>query len=583
MSRSIPQQPGAPIVGSSIIRRGAYGANVPESGRKYGTTAEDLRNFPQKDAGEEDYRSFVISDQMNTDYFRTRFDTYYFEYRQEESPTVLSMRVPKNPFPIRMNSAFFFFDFEGTVTIPKKSAEEDPDNLLTDIKPLNYKWLRMIKEASIKYGANSQEVCLHLTPYNTLNRIMYYMTQPCSKSNLRNNFIFADMIPDFHVDGIPLTGTKNSLSETAAFYNWTLLDVKDPDNEKNSSITDDKLVKFKYQVCLPLTLLHPMFNYETVLPPESDLFFKFDFFKMEDCVKKIFKTEKDWAITMKLNMRNCALNVEMPEQNPQVLLSLKMKQYRYSPILLPVSFNCQVYKPAGSLISQIRIVPENGMMPVKIDFSLAENDDVNNDRFVGKIFKYLKKIRYNINQPFPQHREFEYFVNYTTDAKLPDQDCPRRRIEFSMPEFAQHHNLQFSKFGEQFVSKGFKPPIKGSNTSVNLLDLIQFEKPNQTAFLENTSITNDQYFQQTILQPSNQFNAFPYPIVRGSLNLILTFQETHKDTELNLNCLFNLYYNYELHVESDKVSFLPLEDLGVNLDTPKTQSMEPLSKKVKYQ
>ena len=85
MSRGLMQEGNSPIVGQSVIpnlRRGAYGGRQNESGRRYGTTAEDLREFPSKDAGEEDYRSFIISDQMYLDYFRTRHERYYFDYRQ---------------------------------------------------------------------------------------------------------------------------------------------------------------------------------------------------------------------------------------------------------------------------------------------------------------------------------------------------------------------------------------------------------------------------------------------------------------------------------------------------------------------
>src|ERR1700709_1073233 len=117
MKRSFPQEGNTPIVGQSVVpplKRGAYGGRQNESGRRYGTTAEDLRQFPNKDAGEEDYRSFIISDQMYLDYYRTRSDRYYFDYRRENNPKTLNLKINKNTFPTRMSSSYFFFNFNGT-------------------------------------------------------------------------------------------------------------------------------------------------------------------------------------------------------------------------------------------------------------------------------------------------------------------------------------------------------------------------------------------------------------------------------------------------------------------------------------
>lgn len=568
MKRSFPQEGNTPIVGQSVVpplKRGAYGGRQNESGRRYGTTAEDLRQFPNKDAGEEDYRSFIISDQMYLDYYRTRSDRYYFDYRRENNPKTLNLKINKNTFPTRMSSSYFFFNFNGTVTIPKKPTDQDALKMSL-LKVLNYKFLRMLKECSIQYGSNSQEVCLHLTCYNIIQRIMYYLQLPVSKSNAINEMALSDMFSDFHLDNFTEDNT-NSLIETANFYNLKMLDL-DPDYSNGTEA--DVTKNFNFQIVLPLTLLHPMFNYDSVLAPEADLTFKFEFFDMDKIPQRIFINPSNFEISINIDMKNCFLFVEQPEQSPHVLMSLKTKEYKYSPIVLPIPYNTTIYKPAGQQSVELMLIPENGKMPGKIDFLITDDTFLNNSLFVSRILKYLKSIRFHINLPFPAHRGYQYFLKATDDnVKLPVEDTPRKDFNFVLPEYQTHHNLQYSIFGEQFVSKGFKYPLKGSMPALNYLLQNQFEKLDRKLVKELTSIGNAQFFQQAILQPSNQFNENPFPTVRGSLSIILEFKDEYTDQELSKVFLANFYYNYELHMESDKVSFLPLEDLGVNLDSAK--------------
>lgn len=566
----MPQEGNSPMTGQSVIpslRRGVYGGKQNESGRRYGTTAEDLRQFPNKDAGEEDYRSFVISDQMNLDYFRTRHEKYYFDYRQEENPTTLNIKIQKNTFPTRMSSSYFFFNFKGTVTLPAQEAGEDAKKM-SDLYVLNYKFWRMLKDCSIQMGSNCQEVSLHLNCYNILHRIMYFLQLPVSKSNALNEFAFADMFSDFHVDTYN-EHPGNSINKNANAYNLYLMGL-DPTVE--NATEEDVIYPFNFQIVLPLTLLHPMFNYDSVLPPEVDLQIKFNFFKPEDVVKKIFINEtNNYDIKFSIDMKNCFLHVEQPEQNPHTIMSLKTKEYKYSPITLPVPYVSNLYKNAGQKTSELILIPENGKMPVKIDFLLIKNENVGKQLFVSQIFNYLKSIRFIINQPFPARREYEYFVlPSSVDVAVPGIESARKDFNFVLPEYQAHHNLQYSNFGEQFVSKGFKYPLKGSMPTVPFLNVSQFKSVTAENFTDLTQIGNAQYFQQAILQPSNQFNENPYPTVRGSLSVILEFNDTKAALDVNdLTLLCNFYYNYELHMENDKVSFLPLEDLGVNLDTSK--------------
>lgn len=571
MSRGLMQEGNSPIVGQSVIpnlRRGAYGGRQNESGRRYGTTAEDLREFPSKDAGEEDYRSFIISDQMYLDYFRTRHERYYFDYRQGESPTVLNLQLKKNTFPTRMSSAYFFFNFKGNLTLKKKPTEEADPIKVSDLTVLNYKFWRILKECSIQVGANNQEVCLHLNCYNALHRIMYFLQLPVSRSNAVNEFAMCDMFADFHVDNFE-EEANNSVIATANYYNLLMMGL-DP-NESNTSETEDKVLPYNFQIALPLTLLHPMFNFDSVLPPEVDLNIKFTLLKPEDMVKKIFFSSLDIPVTCEVDMKNCFLYVEQPEQNPHVLMSLKTKEYKYSPIVLPIPYVANIRKPAGQKTVEMMLIPENGKMPVKIDFMLTTNNFLGSQLFVSQILHYLKSIRFHINQPFPASRSYEYYINASdANVKVPNENSARKDFNFVLPEFQTHHNLQYSIFGEQFVTKGFKYPVKGMLPALNYLSQNQFETLDPAKVKELVKIGNDQYFQQAILQPSNQFNENPYPTVRGSLGLILEFQDSFKNNNItDLNILCNFYYNYELHMENDKVSFLPLEDLGVNLDSAK--------------
>lgn len=98
MSAAMPaQQPNAPIIG-------AYGnANNP---RKYGVTVEDFRRV-NKEANEEDYRHFILSDSMYLTYEKTNVERVYFETLNRE-PDYFKLKLPKNSFPHRTDSAFFF-------------------------------------------------------------------------------------------------------------------------------------------------------------------------------------------------------------------------------------------------------------------------------------------------------------------------------------------------------------------------------------------------------------------------------------------------------------------------------------------
>ncbi len=577
MSRAITQQGNTPIVGQSIIpnlKRGVYGSKINESGRKYGTTAEDLRSFPNKDVGEEDNRSFDVSNYMNTDNFRVRREKNYFEYRQEEYPSVLNLKLKQNTFSTRMTSSYFFFEVTGKVTVPKQTpATEDVPAVptkITDLACLNYKFFRMLKECHIEVGANCQEICLHLNCFNQLHRIMYMLQQPISRSNALNEFAMCDMFSEFHLDDYD---SNNSCHLAANNYNFRLIGL-DPTfvNDTDSDVDKD----FTIQLVVPLSLIHPFFDHDTVLPPGLDIDFKFEFFRGDDLVKKIFilPSGKDgWKVDAKINMKNCFLFVEQPEQVPRILMNLKTRNYKFSPIVLPIPYVCQITKPSGQLTVEQFLIPENGKMPVKFDFMLINNEDMGKALFKSQNMHYLDSFRCNINQPFPAHRQFEYYTKaILPNVKVPTENSARKDINFVLPEFQQHHNLLYSLFGEQYVWKGFRPPIKGAIPIIEYLNSSWFSKVEPSKITELVKINNDQQFQQGILQPSNIFNGLPYPVVRGSLGVVLKFQEKYQADTLNLTVLCNFYYNYELHIENDKVSFLLLEDLGVNLDSAKKGS-----------
>lgn len=571
MSAAMPaQQPNAPIIG-------AYGnANNP---RKYGVTVEDFRRV-NKEANEEDYRHFILSDSMYLTYEKTNVERVYFETLNRE-PDYFKLKLPKNSFPHRTDSAFFFFSFNVRITIPAKPPPTTDDKSeksfaptdASGLVPTTFKFFKALDSVKITMGSNAAVITMSNGCQNYQNAIMSLLTKPISVSNRYQEYASADILPDYSfIDTLDLT-SLNSYAKSKINDLWSILNA-DPTKFVQGDTVKTYYVPVQFKI--PLTMLHPIFNHDTVIPPGLDVGFEFKLRPLREVGDRWFRKTTDASsigIRVRADPYKCFLQVEQPHQYPNVIMSLKTKSY-YFDVLMEQYQRVDLSLGAQNQNLTVNIIPSKGAVPVRMDFVLMPFDSFNANitSLVNAVTTDLSSLTFNVNFPFPYQKQQIAFNSASGTDTTADNFL--KHPSMAEPFYHSFYNFGYTNFGEQHVRRAF-PNIQ----KIDALSTLQEHFPLFTANGKSFSqyVNGKQYLidnvknypNAVLLLPSDQLNQNPYPRVQGSLNLDLNFREK-KDVERKYVFFTNLYYYYRIHISNGKCSIFPIDDLGVPIDVPKT-------------
>lgn len=595
--------------------------------RRFGVTAEEIRSFKGKDADEEDFRSFVI-DEMYTDYEKTPRVNYYFQNTQDDYPDVLTLTLGKNTYPHRMDTAYFHFQFKYTFDIkplegggeepvnpdpvnPDKPDNPDPTNpdgtedpskpsfsppldptpepeetvrrvdengkpvppfTIKDYRLTAYKFIKACNQIEISIGSNAENLTIQSGCGKYQNRWMDYMMRPMSESNLHQEFAMMDMLPAFQL----LDANReddDQIEELLEAYLYYLMSL-DPEIKQ----TDVRIFKtFKIDFVVPLTLIHPMFNFNSILSPELDLSFTFRFNSASEIGRAWFFNHtssedlpKAFKIKARVVPKHSFLSIEQPHQVSSILKSLKTKSYLYD-VLVPTYERMALSKPP-SVESLRNVVLRNpkSTIPVKMDFMLIDKKDFDVWEYVlqDRCKDVLDRIEFIINLPFPYKR----VVRFDQEAQVNEPGDKALMWDYSVSKatYQSMDNFSWAQFGEEHVTRGAVPNIlKLAPRTLALQDSLWYPY-DQFTVNDLHYRTQSRYWPNSIiLLPSDQLNQNPFPDVRGSLSINLVFKPSMRDQDKNYLFFFNSYSWRRVHLENDKAIVLPLDDLNVKLDESK--------------
>lgn len=556
MSAFVPQQPNAPPVGpyKNLINP-----------RQYGVTADDIRRV-KKEAAEEDYSQFLTSDTVYLDYKKTNQEYVYFENLQRDNPDFLRLTLPKNTYPHRTDSAYFIFQVDARITLPKLASEEDDPLTLSELIPSSFKFWKLLTSYEISVGSNGCVITNNEQDYHYQNRIMSLITKPISKSNLTQEYAAADNIFQFL-----LLDNANINTASAAVSNlmWKLLKI-DPSKVKQDKDADVSItVPLTFQI--PLTMLHPMYNFNSIIPPGMDTTFTFHFRSLSSMGKYLFRpTPKAVTANFRTRLRIAAtrsyLYIEQPRRYPEILMSLKTKEYSNDFLMEHFQRIDFTVGSGSSYLDKLTLISPGGNVPVRIDFMLfrANEPNINPDTrfvFADLSWKYVREFKFLIHFPFPYEKRILVNSPQTNDTTYIYPPSTAEGYYHSEDNFA------YATYGNQHVSHGVFPQIaKMENLAkfVNAGTLYTDTEIDQV--LEVEGLKKTLYPNSMLILPSDQLNQNPYPRILGDVYLSIDFLNSHTaDTKYVLYC--NYYYWYNITQENGKCLFLPIDDLGHRLYT----------------
>lgn len=597
--------------------------------RRFGVTAEEIRSFKGKDADEEDFRSFVI-DEMYTDYEKTPRVNYYFQNTQDEYPDVLTLTLGKNTYPHRMDTAYFRFQFKYTFDIkalegdgggeepenpdepvdpnkPEPDEPVDPDKPssppdqptpdpeggsipsiqrvdgegeepvppygVSDFRLTAYKFIKACNQIEISIGSNAESITVQSGCGKYQNRWMDLMMRPMSESNLKQEFAMMDMLPSFML----LDANRDDddqIERDMEAYLFGLMNLN-PTELVQKDVRYNKT--FKVDFVVPLTLIHPMFNFNSILSPELDLSFTFRFNPASEIGRAWFfnfSESEALAKAIKIKARvvpkHSFLSIEQPHQISSILKSLKTKSYVYD-ILVPTYERIALSKPS-SVESLRNIVLRNpkSTIPVKMDFMLIDKKDFDVWEYVlqDRCKDVLDRIEFIINLPFPYKR----VIRFDQEAEVNEEGDKTLMWDYSVSKatYQSMDNFSWAQFGEEHIVRGAVPNIlKFAPSTIAMQDQIWTDQE-MFKLKERHYRTQARYWPNSIiLLPSDQLNQNPFPDVRGSLSINLVFKPSMRDQDKNYLFFFNSHSWRRVHLENDKAIVLPLDDLNVKLDESK--------------
>lgn len=554
MSAFVPQQPNVPVSGSY---------RNPTNPRLFGTTAEDIRRV-KKQAAEEDYSQFLTADQQYMDYKKTNVETVYFENLQRNNPDVMRLKLPKSTYPLRVDNAYFLFQFNVEITIPNNSSQGAEMITLNSVWPTQFRFWKIIESFEISVGSNGCVITNSEQDYHYQNRIMSLITKPVSKSNLINEYSMADMnFDNLVVDGYApgqLDVHPNKRTQL-----WYMLGI-DPSKVVQKPDAD-VTIKFPLTFQIPLTMLHPLYNFNSIIPPGMDVNFTFNLRNFSLLNQTLFRLTGD-AITQRVKVRvrvaatRCLLNIEQPRRYPEILRSLKTKAY-YNDILMEKFQKIDIEIPANvTYKDKIPLILPGGEVPVRIDWMLVPETirRLYPFYFADASSAILKSVKFLIHFPFPYERTIEIKSN-------DDELSSFFPFATSQPYYHSEDNFQYATYGNQHVQHGAFPQIGHHLPLSEYLNYAHLMDPQARRAHEASELNKKAIMPHSVLLlPSDQLNQNPYPRVKGdvymSFELFAPLQ-----TKQTMSLHLNYYYWYRIHQENGKCSMFPIDDLGVKIDT----------------
>lgn len=568
MSAFVPQQPNVPPMGPY---------RNPTTPRLFGTTNDDIRRI-KKEASEEDYSQFLLSDSVYTDYRKTNDEIVYFENLQSGDPNYLKLKLPESAYPHRCDSAYFHFQFDLTVTLPKyvpnvvEEGEPDPPLDLTEVTPTFFKIWKLIESYKITVGSNECVITNSEQSYHYQNRVMSLITKPISQSNKMQEYVGADifldylLLDDFRTDARGETQMINLL--------WRLYKM-DPTKVKQGP--SDIQLRIPINFVIPLTMLHPLYNVNSVIPPGMKTSFEFKLRNLRQVTKYVFRLtdtarEAKFGVRLRTAPTKCFLRIERPERFPEILRSLKLKAY-YNDFIYETFHRIDFeVGPGNSVVDKLVIIPQGNDVPVRIDWILTSKnlDEESPFFFADESVSILKEVKYLIHNPFPYERTVKYTNSVTEErvVDLPQDAAPFGPPALSDANFHSEDNFIYATFGNQHVKHGLFPQVAKSFNRSEYLAFAHVNKRDPDLYVKSMAFDQaKRYFYPNsfLLLPSDQLNQNPYPRLRGAVYMSFVFKEP-MEIKKTFHLFVNTYDYYRIHQENGKCSFLPIDDLGVSLD-----------------
>lgn len=554
MSAFVPQQPNAPAVGPY------RNAIAP---RLFGTTADDIRRV-KKEAAEEDYSQFLTSDTQYMDYKLTNQEIVYFENIQKSAPNYMRLKLPQTSYPLRCDSAYFIFQVDAMITIPKNATEGAKLIDLEEMIPTFFKFWKMLSSYEISVGSNGCVITNSEQDYHYQNRIMSLITKPVSQSNLSQEYAGADIFFQY----LTLDNKKNSVSYALRRLLWKIYKVNSL--VVKQSATADVTVRIPLVFQIPLTMLHPLYNVNSIVPPGLETTFTFKFREFGN-LGKYFFTPSPTAVEQQVKTRlrtaasRCFLYIEQPRRYPEILRSLKVKSY-YNDFIMERFQRMDFTVNSGSqYVDKLVLIPPGGNVPVRIDWIMYDQDSDKIDtespfNFIDVTPEVVESVKFLVHFPFPYQKEIKFQTTQTSQTAV---IYPPSTSEAS---YHSEDNFEFATYGNQHVSHGVYPQIQKMEPLAKIMNyahVIEQDKVQDVIQSENAkaSITPN----SVLILPSDQLNQNPYPRVSGNIYMSINFKEPMTENKRFIIHL-NYYYWYRIHQENGKCSFLPIDDLGVKLD-----------------
>lgn len=571
---------------SAISQQSPVGIDNPYKNpsvlKRYGVSSDEMREFKNKEASEEDYRKFIVSDSMSLSYERTTTRRVYFENAGSNSPLELNLTLPKDSFPTRANNGFFFLSFRVYFKLPKYVPPAPPPTAtneamladaglkLSDVfRPSPNKFLKMVTQAEVIVGANSARLNQAAGCSGYHHRFMDMAVRPISRSNVEQEYALMDLFAaTLPIDALSRPLEPDGLSDVVKDkinVMWKILNI---DSNKRQSDENDVEIRAYMQFVVPLTAVHPLFNHDSVLPPGLDLSFSLkllgDSQTLGEVLFPFWKSDykgQGFRCNVRPRLQESFLQVEKPQQQSQFLMTLKTKDYLYD-VFVPKYFRLNLEKNQDqTIISKIDVVSQSGRMPVAISFMLFDYEEYLKNSYTLRDVceEVLNEVVFSFADPFPHYRTIKF-----------DAAVDRQTGDYSEAGgyYQSGNNFGTAGYGEQHVVKGFYPWI----TKINPLSFLgsdpvlhDLSALDQSA-LDYLKLSTRIQPQFQLILPSNQLNQYPFPDVRGRLQITFRFREKKA---MKLLFVANLYHYNRIHIQNDKCLSLPLDDLGLALDEAK--------------
>lgn len=434
------------------------------------------------------------------------------QFNIESNGTMNTLEVQHESYGMRAQTAYICLAFEITLTGSK-----------TDCAcPANAFGITAFQSIRQRIGLNQMEIYSPNDHY--IHKFIDIVNSNYSTQDRLN--VLSSFGCFLHLD---LSQAKHRLLLAKAYgFNFT--------EAANQTITRN------VNLILPLTILHRMFNHNTILPVGTRIDFQFNCeTDNKNCIVNGALPNQIGAF--KFIPTQSYLFAQYPERDPAIMLTQLENREYVSEGLDYETFRIEI--PENTTYISIPLARPGSKLPVKIDFAMIAANVLNSNKDIFQFKNFgISEVEVNYNGPFPSVHKLGTITGgpaISWETASTDSIPSLENYPLFKELLNQTDTLLLDKYGESYNNESSLSVMLRANPYMYVLGKSEYSPPSEEVMSSVCKLADNRQVMTMILMPSKIMDGSAYPTVQGSLDMNIKFGTALKQTTI----LYVNMYNYQ--------------------------------------